>query len=75
VSAARRWWTRRTRARYSKRWPLDAGRLRYYEVLAAARRLAGALEDQPDEPGGEPKGFTSPEYIAALTRFIARAIA
>lgn len=72
---ARRWWVERIRTVYSKRWPIDPSRLAYYEVLAASRRLVGALEDRPDEPGGEPKGFTSPEFIAALTGFIDRAIA
>jgi aminoglycoside phosphotransferase (APT) family kinase protein len=70
----RRWWTGRIRRIYSRRWPLDPHRLAYYEVLAAARRLMGALEDRPKEPGGEPTGFTSPEFIANLTRFIDRAI-
>ena len=60
---------------YRKQRPIDRDRLRYYRVLAAARRLQGALDDRPAEPGGEPTGFTSPAYIDALTRLTERAIA
>jgi len=58
-------------AAYRRLAPVDADRLAYFEVLAAARRLLGAVLDAGDTPE-ESRGLSSPEYLSALAAFIER---
>lgn len=49
--------------------PPDRDRLRYLTVLAAGRRLLGALVDRADDPALA-RGLSSPEYVDTLASFI-----
>lgn len=57
--------------RYRHHRRVDDAQLRVGTVLAASRRLLGAILDRP-APGAEATGLTSPELIAALATTIER---
>ncbi len=57
--------------RYRRHRRVDDEQLRVGTVLAASRRLLGAVLDRP-APGAEATGLTSPELIAALASTIER---
>ena len=66
---ARAYLARRFVAVYGRHHRVSRPLLRYYEVVAALRRLIGSFEDRPvgDLPA---RGLSSPEYETALLSII-----